>query len=101
MYMLKLFKQFDFWLSLATALCGIALSYIIVPYLFPDVMQGMFATCLLIGLFIGEFLSETKHLLKALINERFVAKEHIHEIGPLTTGSMVVHVICFFHVYKR
>ncbi|ESU70605.1 hypothetical protein T260_18395 [Geobacillus thermopakistaniensis] len=82
--MLKLFKQPDFWLSLATALCGIALSYIIVPYLFPYVMQGMFATCLLTGLFIGEFLGETKHLMKAIMNERIATKEHIHEIR---TGS--------------
>ncbi|AMV11708.1 MULTISPECIES: hypothetical protein [Geobacillus] len=80
--MLKLFKQLDFWLSLVMALCGIALSYIIVPYLFPDVMEGMFATCLLTGLFIGEFLGETKHLMKAIINERIATKEHIHEIRP-------------------
>ncbi|AEH47133.1 hypothetical protein [Parageobacillus thermoglucosidasius] len=77
MFILKIFKKMDFWLSFIFALSAIGISFIVVPYVFPDVLQSMFATCLLFGFFAGEFLCEVKHLIKEVIQEE---KERIRAI---------------------
>jgi hypothetical protein len=77
MVALKIFKTLDFWLSFVFSLLAISFSVVIIPYVFNDALEGMFAMCLIFGFFTGEFLCEVRHLISKVIREE---KERIHAI---------------------